>query len=160
MELFNRLFGSLLVFIYHCFDRIVINGYLSMLSRPEQVVYFFKEVLGIEPITKEVLGQRTKEYQAWVEAYARNQGIPLQWAEKKVLRKIMSCLGRKRYNEDSNTESILFSRAWNRDRPSVLLSLNTQRPILIIVFSRNNALGLPITISISWMKFWDPWLCG
>lgn len=84
MELFNRLFGSLLVFIYHCFDRIVINGYLSMLSRPEQVVYFFKEVLGIEPITKEVLAKRTKEYQDWVEAYARNQGIPLQWAEKKV----------------------------------------------------------------------------
>jgi len=28
MELFTRLFGSLLVFIYHCFDRIVIHGYL------------------------------------------------------------------------------------------------------------------------------------
>jgi hypothetical protein len=84
MELFTKLFGSLVVLIYHCFDRIVINGYLSMLGRPEQVVYFFKEVLGIEPITKEVLGQRTREYQNWVEAYSRNQGIPIQWAEKKV----------------------------------------------------------------------------
>lgn len=28
MELFNRLFGSLLVFAYHCFDRVVIDGYL------------------------------------------------------------------------------------------------------------------------------------
>lgn len=84
MELFTRLFGSLMVLVYHCFDRIVINGYLSMLSRPEQVVYFFKDVLGKEPITKDVLGQRTREYQNWVEAYARNQGIPLQWAEKKV----------------------------------------------------------------------------
>ena len=27
MELFNKLFGSLLVFVYHCFDRIVIHGY-------------------------------------------------------------------------------------------------------------------------------------
>jgi hypothetical protein len=35
METFTRLFGSLLVFVYHCFDRIVINGYLSGLSRPE-----------------------------------------------------------------------------------------------------------------------------
>ena len=26
MELFTRLFGGLLVFVYHCFDRIVING--------------------------------------------------------------------------------------------------------------------------------------
>ena len=35
MERFNRLFGSLLVFVYHCFDRVVINGYLFGLSRPE-----------------------------------------------------------------------------------------------------------------------------
>jgi hypothetical protein len=40
METFTKLFGSLLLFVYHCFDRIVINGYLSNLSRPEQVVYF------------------------------------------------------------------------------------------------------------------------
>ena len=38
MELFTKLFGDLLVFVYHCFDRIVIHGYLSALSRPEQVV--------------------------------------------------------------------------------------------------------------------------
>jgi hypothetical protein len=29
MELFAKLFDSLLVFVYHCFDRIVIHGYLS-----------------------------------------------------------------------------------------------------------------------------------
>ena len=38
METFAQLFGDLLVFVYHCFDRIVIYGYLSGLSRPEQVV--------------------------------------------------------------------------------------------------------------------------
>jgi hypothetical protein len=36
MEVFTELFGSLLVFVYHGFDRIVIHGYLSALSRPEQ----------------------------------------------------------------------------------------------------------------------------
>ena len=36
MELFAKLFDSLLVFVYHCFDRIVIHGYLSGLSRPER----------------------------------------------------------------------------------------------------------------------------
>ena len=40
MELFTKLFGASLLFVYHCFDRIVINGYLSGLSRPEQVVHF------------------------------------------------------------------------------------------------------------------------
>src|SRR5262249_17764828 len=47
MELFAKLFDSLLVFVYHCFDRIVIHGYLSGLSRPEQVVHFVRHVLGI-----------------------------------------------------------------------------------------------------------------
>src|SRR6267143_5879986 len=84
METFTKLFGSLLVFVYHCFDRIVINGYLSGLSRPEQVVWFFHEVLGIPVVSKEVLSQRTSDYQHWVEAYARNHRIPIQWAEKGV----------------------------------------------------------------------------
>ena len=63
MELFARLFGGLLVFVYHCFDRLVIHGFLSGLSRPEQVVYFFREVVGVPAITKEVLSHRTNDYQ-------------------------------------------------------------------------------------------------
>ena len=84
MELFAKLFDSLLVLVYHCFDRIVIHGYLSGLSRPEQVVYFFRQVLGIPVVDKEVLSRRTNDYQTWVEAYARNHRIPIQWAEKGV----------------------------------------------------------------------------
>ena len=82
MDLFAKLFDSLLVFIYHCFDRIVIHGCLSGLSRPEQVVYFFHEVLGIPVVSKEVLSQRTNDYRNWVEAFARNHKIPIEWAEK------------------------------------------------------------------------------
>jgi hypothetical protein len=33
MELFAKLFSSLLIFVYRCLDRIVIHGYLSGLSR-------------------------------------------------------------------------------------------------------------------------------
>ena len=36
-----KLFSGPLLFVYHCFDRIVINGYLSGLSRPDQAVDFF-----------------------------------------------------------------------------------------------------------------------
>jgi hypothetical protein len=82
MERFTRLFGDLLVFVYHCFDRIVIHGYLSGLSRPEQVVFFVHQVLGIPVMSKEVLSQRTNDYRDWVEAYARKQRIPIEWAEK------------------------------------------------------------------------------
>jgi len=55
-----------------------------MLSRPENVVYFFRQVVGVPCITKEVLMQRTQQYRSWVEAYALNHGIPIEWAEKKV----------------------------------------------------------------------------
>ena len=84
METFTKLFGSLLVFVYHCFDRIVINGYLNGLSRPEQVVYFFRQVLGIPVVSKEILSQRTNDYRGWVDAYARNHKIPVEWAGKGV----------------------------------------------------------------------------
>jgi hypothetical protein len=83
VETFTKLFGSLLLFVYHCFDRVVINGYLSGLSRPGQVAYFFQNVVGEPVIGKEVLSRRTNEYQAWVEAFASNHA-PIEWAEPKV----------------------------------------------------------------------------
>jgi hypothetical protein len=84
MKEFIQLFENLLAFVYHCFDRIVIHGYLSGLSRPEQVVYFVRQVLGLPVVSKEVLSQRTTDYRNWVEAYARNHHIPIEWTEKGV----------------------------------------------------------------------------
>jgi hypothetical protein len=84
MVLFTQLFGDLLAFVYHCFDRIVIYGYLSGLPRPEQVVHFFRQVVGVPLVDKEILRQRTAHYQAWVDAFARNHRLPIEWAEKGV----------------------------------------------------------------------------
>src|SRR5437660_12063014 len=84
MDAFTRLFCNLLAFVYHCFDRIVIHGYLSALSRPEQVVHFVRKVVGVPVVSKEILSQRTADYQNWVEAYARNHHTPIEWAEKGV----------------------------------------------------------------------------
>ena len=67
METFHKLFGSLMGFVYHCFDRIVIQGYLPLLTRPEHIVHFFRDVHGVSPLTKDVLAKRTQEYQQWVE---------------------------------------------------------------------------------------------
>lgn len=96
METFTKLFGSLLVFVYHCFDRVVVHGYLSGLSRPEQVVYFFRNAVGEPVVGKEVLSQRTKDYQGWVEAFARNHAIPIEWAEAGVRKEdyVRPCLRR------------------------------------------------------------------
>jgi hypothetical protein len=107
MELFAKLYSSLLVFVYHCFDRIVIHGFLSGLSRPEQVVYFFREVLGIPVVSKEVLSRRTDDYRSWVEAYARNHDIPILWAEKGV-RKEHQVLPALRRLEKANAYGVYF----------------------------------------------------
>ena len=84
METFAKLFERFLVFVYHCFDRIVIQGYMPLLTRPEHIVHFFRDVQGVYPITSQVLAKRTPEYRAWVEGYARNHKIPLMRAEKGV----------------------------------------------------------------------------
>jgi hypothetical protein len=84
MEQFTKLFGGFLALVYHCFDRIVIRGHLPLLTRPENIVHFFRDVHGVAPITKEVLRQRTTEYNQWVEAFASNRQIAIEWAEKGV----------------------------------------------------------------------------
>ena len=86
METFAALFERFLVFVYHCFDRIVIQGYMPLLTRPEHIVHFFRDVQGLYPITPQVLARRTPEYRAWVEGYARNHKIPILKAEKGVSR--------------------------------------------------------------------------
>ena len=60
---------------------MVLSGYLMGLQRPGLVVFWLQHVLGIEAITKEVLSRRTQDYIAWVESYARNRNIPVEWAE-------------------------------------------------------------------------------
>ena len=84
MEIFAKLFERFLVFVYHCFDRIVILGHIPLLTRPENIVHFFRDVHHAGAITKEVLRQRTSDYNRWVDAFARHHKIPIEWAEKGV----------------------------------------------------------------------------
>jgi hypothetical protein len=84
MELFTKLFGAWLVFVYHCFDRVVLSGYLMGLQRPGQVVYWLQQVLGIEAISKEVLSSRTEAYVRWVESFARNHLLEIPWHDEGV----------------------------------------------------------------------------
>ncbi len=43
-ETFAKLVRSLLSLVYHCFDRIVILGHLPLLTRPENIVHFFRDI--------------------------------------------------------------------------------------------------------------------
>jgi hypothetical protein len=45
------------------------------------VVHFFRQLLGIPVVSREILGPRTADYQNWVEA---SPATPIVWAEKGV----------------------------------------------------------------------------
>src|SRR5580658_7026340 len=82
MELFAKLFSS--CWYLYTTASTVIHGYLSGLSRPEQVVYFFRDLIGVPVVDKAVLSKRTNEYRGWAESFARNHKIPMEWAQKGV----------------------------------------------------------------------------
>ena len=81
METLIQIFSPMIGFMYHCFDRIVINGYISMLSRPENIVYFFRNVLRSTVYYKGILGQRTKDYNKWIDSYGET--IAFLWNGRK-----------------------------------------------------------------------------
>ena len=122
MDLFTKLFGEFLVFVYHCFDRIVIHGYLTALSRPELVVHFFRDIVGVAEVSKEALSRRTADYQNWVEAYAGNHAIPIEWAEKGV-RKENHALPWLRRMQKHNAYGVYFIFKSMEQGPTFRISL-------------------------------------
>jgi hypothetical protein len=78
----SELLGRQVQFSYTAWDRIVLNGYLDRLQRPENISYFFREVVGAPAVTPEVLMSRTAPYRSWVARYAAEHAIPLVAAPK------------------------------------------------------------------------------
>ncbi len=77
MDRLSELLGRAVQFAYTCWDRIVLNGYIERLQRPENLVYFFHDVVGIACIEPSVLEQRTNAYKAWVRRVTDELGIPV-----------------------------------------------------------------------------------
>jgi hypothetical protein len=77
MERLLELLGPTVQFAYTCWDRIVLNGYLERLQRPENLIYFFHDVVGIACLEPAVLEQRTNAYKAWVRRVTDELGIPV-----------------------------------------------------------------------------------
>ena len=66
MDRLSELLGRHVQFSYTAWDRIVLNGYLDRLQRPENIGYFFREVVGVPAVTPEGLMSRTAPYRTWV----------------------------------------------------------------------------------------------
>ena len=84
MDRLSAVLGQAVQFVYTCWDRIVLNGYLERLQRPENLVHFFHTVVGIACIEPAVLEQRTNAYKAWVRRVTDDEGIPVLAAPKGV----------------------------------------------------------------------------
>ena len=82
---------------------MVILGHMPLLTRPEHIVHFFRDVHGTSPITKEALRQRTNEYHRWVDAFARKQDIPAEWAQKGVRKETTSARRCTGWNANSGS---------------------------------------------------------
>src|ERR1700757_1249207 len=161
MELFTLLFGDLLAFVYHCFDRIVIYGYLSGLSRPAQVVHFFRNVVGVATVSKEVLSGRTADYQAWVEAYARNHRLPIEWAEKGVRKEDHVLPWQRRMaKQDAYGVYFIFKSMEQGATFRVSACRNTPPRIPITGSWRLSAAVSRIIISTFVTRCSAQWLCG
>jgi hypothetical protein len=87
MERLSAVLGQAVQFVYTCWDRIVLNGYLERLQRPEYLVHFFHDVVGIPCIEPAVLEQRTSAYKTWVRQFTDERGIPVRQAPPKGIRK-------------------------------------------------------------------------
>jgi len=72
-----ELLGQAVQFAYTCWDRIVLSGYIERLQRPENLIWFFHDIVGIEAIEPAVLEQRTNAYKAWVRRTTDEHGIPV-----------------------------------------------------------------------------------
>jgi hypothetical protein len=62
---------------YHCFDRVLLFGHLMGLTRAGGLHNIYRNVLGIEEISPEVLVARTERYRKWVYSFAQNRRIPI-----------------------------------------------------------------------------------
>ena len=109
MDRLSELLGHHVQFHYTAWDRIVLNGYLDRLQRPENIVYFFREVVGAPCVTPEVLMSRTAPYRAWVARYAEELGVPLLAAPKGVRKEEMVAPYYQRCKEAEGVVCILTS---------------------------------------------------
>ena len=84
MDRLLELLGPAVQFVYRCWDRIVLNGYIERLQRPENLIHFFHDVVGVACIEPAVLEQRTNAYKTWVRRVTDDEGIPVLAAPKGV----------------------------------------------------------------------------
>src|SRR5437762_10833229 len=105
----SALLGHAVQCSYTAWDRIVLNGYLDRLQRPENISHFFRGVVGAPSVTPEVLMSRTAPYRAWVSRYAQEHAIPFVPAAKGERKEDTAAPHYRRLSGDEGVACILSS---------------------------------------------------
>lgn len=114
MDRLSELLGRTVQFVYTCWDRIVLTGYIERLQRPENLIYFFHDVVGVECLEPAVLQQRTTAYKAWVRRMTDELGIPVLAAPHGVRKEELVEPYYRRLKNDEGVACVLTSMEQGR----------------------------------------------
>ena len=114
-------------------------------------------MVGVPVVSKEVLSQRSADYQAWVEAFARNHRLPIEWAEKGV-RKEDHVVPWQRRMARKHAYGVYYIFKSMEQGPTFRVSVPKYPPrIRITGSSPPSAAASRTTISIFATKHWARW---
>lgn len=71
MDRLSQLFPGDVLFSYGCLDRVVVRGYYPALQREDNIVHFFRDVVGASIVDSGALASRTLRYRQWLDEYVR-----------------------------------------------------------------------------------------
>ena len=114
MERLLDVLGNTVQFFYTCWDRIVLSGYIERLQRPENLIHFFHDVVGIDCIEPAVLEQRTNAYKAWMRRITDELGIPVVTAPHGVKKEELVEPYYRRLKANEGVACVLTSREQGR----------------------------------------------
>jgi hypothetical protein len=77
MTAFEKNFQELTNGTYCIWDRIVVRGYIGTLQRENTLIYFLKDICGVETITPNVLKSFTQNFVTFVNKFADTHNIPI-----------------------------------------------------------------------------------
>ena len=155
MDRLSELLGQAVQFAYTCWDRIVLSGYIERLQRPENLIYFFHDVVGIDAIEPAVLEQRTNAYKAWVRRITDERGIAVLAAPRGVRKEELVEPYYHRLKSAEGVACVLTSMEQGRTFVSYVPRWRSPAAMPTIALSRRVANSSCTTTGTCWTRSWD-----
>jgi len=96
---FYKLFLPKISFSYDSFDRIVLNGHIMSMHKPNNLTYYFKNILGHRFVSHNLIKSVTKNYNQYIEKFALENHLCLDYVEKGVRKEDFVLKYRQRFEK-------------------------------------------------------------